>query len=247
MWSSNWTFLHIPKAGGTAIELLDRQAPKHRLPDLFQLRHAGNGSSQVVLQQGCSWWPPRRGAFPNVVHMTPEQWAFCLGERSSPYQHPALTSLSPRSKLIEGGNYCVMRDPVERFVSAFLDGRFYWYWPRAQCPMKSMWDKRKVRLVTELWCLARLTNRLMLSFTTQWSRRDEQSRYAASGAFEHRLGTSATGTSMSHRVNFSEFFTHMMPQQWFVGGETGRPSCDLVFSFDDVKAAGLPAAVNTIK
>ena len=226
MWSSNWTFLHIPKAGGTAIEMVDRQAPKHRLPDLFRLRYPGNGSLQLTLQHGCSWWPPRRGAFPNVVHLTPEQWEHCLGDKWSPYQHPSTGSIQSVHPLISGGTYCVMRDPVERFVSAFLDGRFFWYWPRAQCPLKSMWDKRKGRLAAELWCLARLTRRLMISFNAQWSRRHGHLRdphwYAPGRRARTGGRDSAADATPSHSVNFSEFFTHMMPQQWFVGSSDGR-------------------------
>lgn len=212
MWSTNWTFLHIPKTGGTAIELVDPTAPQLRLASLFAVRRR-DGSPAMSLQAGgrCTWWPrvhDSTARTPNVVHLTPSLWSACFGEQWRPYE--------------SGGTYCVVRDPVERFVSEFIFAKLHWYWPRHQCPQKSAWDKRKDRLMLELWCFARLTERMLERFTWQRAAKDSQ-------------------------LNLTELLTHVLPQHDFVADdERKQTTCDLVFSFDDVKAANLLPAVNQV-
>ena len=262
-----WSFMHVPKTGGTAVELVDKATPSARLATFFQLRHANGSAMLDIGRGGCRWWPQRK-AHPNVVHMTPAQWSACFGELLNPYKPflrygqsgggvriaTQVDTPSALALLDSGGVYCVVRDPIDRFVSEFLDARFHWYWPMLQCPIKSVWDVRKPQLALELWCFARLTLRLVQSLRAQWRALRAATQGASTKATEgrasgHPVGSVVAAAIRHDAVNFSELLTHLQPQYEFVIGEYAegtRPSCDIVFSFDDALRAGLPPDVNRI-
>lgn len=168
--------------------------------------------------RGCYWWPRAHDADsvarldnPNVVHLTPALWSRCFGAQWTPYERRAAGRL-----------YCVVRDPIERFVSEFLFARLHWYWPSRLCPLKTPWERRKSRLLQEIWCFAALTYRLVASY-------NEQAASAPPAA-----------------LNLSELVTHLLPQAAYIADATGAPACDIVFTHADVRAASLPPHVNEV-
>lgn len=208
MWRRDMTLLHIPKTGGSTVELVDPMAPALRLNSLLAVRHR-NGSKAMALRNGnCVWWPrvhDSTARTPNVIHLTPAMWSRCFGSSWQPY--------------VRGKTYCAVRDPVDRFVSEFLFARLHWFWPARQCPLKHPWERRRRQLLTEMHCFARLTVTILESFDEQW-----------------RAGGS---------LNLTELLTHLLPQHSYVVDEQGQPTCDVVFSFEDVAAARL-LSVNRI-
>ena len=57
-------------------------------------------------------------------------------------------------------------------------------------------------------------------------------RYSKDWASRHTV-------SLSKSINITELLTHLLPQSHYVSADDGRPTCDAVFSFQDIQVARL--------
>ena len=232
MWR-NFTFLHIPKTGGTSIEAVDAKAP------IWLQRRASstmrNGFYRVDFSGGKlpSWCSRRRrcrrdglqlsvqrcrGGF--LHHMTPEQLKLCGSAYFYEGDH--------------GPVYCVMREPVARFKSAFFfaieDSQ---HWPRRQCGRAPIRDATVATLVASFHCYVSAARLVLAAYERQLA-----------AAVSYQQGSLGTGRAAerappAQTVLLSSFLQHVLPQSAYLTDRAGKVTCDLVFSFEDLAAATL--------
>lgn len=209
---SNSTFLHIPKTGGTLIEQLS----------------ATSGRERILML------PPAVQAFGSLLHhMTPEQLDMLnLPASYNPYREPSGQPSKWLSEQPSGQHrvFCIMREPIERFVSALLYQetmcrRFRqtafapheWKTARAACLGEHcIFDGRfKLANASEITptlvrCFARFAQQQQWRPPKPW--RPEKQK-------------------------MSEAQLHLQPQSAYIRDSAGRPTCHDVFRFEDVAAA----------
>ena len=117
--------------------------------------------------------------------------------------------------------YCIVREPVSRFISNFFFSQFVWprvkMWPEVRCGPHPNYGTGRVRkgnlsrhsLSAALWCFLDAAE-------------DAISGYAIA----------------SERRVLSEFLVHMQPQADYITGD-GAAGCSIVFPVGDLGATGI--------
>ena len=222
IWSRNHTFLHIPKTGGSVIEALDGENGRElltMLPKVLWKRWWAaprNASGCPCSASNTSSRNGRNNAqtacLMQLWHLTPTQLDHCgMPTDANPYLRPSQSA------------YCIMREPVERFVSDLLYEetvcRRYahspavsasWKRARSACvgrPCPSMDANGESRP-----SLSEITPALIRCFA----------RFALDAASNDQR---------------SELLSHLMPQSRYIVSDDGKPTCTRVFRYEDVIAA----------
>ena len=205
-WSENSTFLHIPKTGGTVVEQLDLQSGRERL---------------LMLPPGYLEGP--LGALAH--HMTPLQLEqFGVPAQASPYN----------SETGQERVYCIMREPLDRFVSEMLYqeivchrfaksqfGMHKWRDARESCMGACKFGGMHARLNA-----SEVTSDLVRCFA----------RFAQEQTYQQQR-QEKSATQQRRRRAVTDAQLHLQPQSVYIRDAIGQPTCHDVFRFEDLAAA----------
>lgn len=253
IWSPRFTFVHIPKNGGTSIEGDDLTSPFQVLGLRASIAAPTNMSSGERFGGLGARWPgtqvPRcvsNAGYPFFAHWTPEQLRLCHVEDAA--------KLYPQGAK---ATYCVVRDPHSHFLSTVAFAQTYRsMWPRAYCglgagharqPFASGTDNatRLMHAQQDLHCFLRACRHAIETYEAQKRAVLDFDRQAASAHRRALRDGARTFVNETRRrpptLGFSELLHLCLPQSSYVGdaAATGEPNCELPFAMDDVHAAGI--------
>ena len=271
--SPSFVFLHIPKNAGTSVQMDDRDSPYAVAMAARRNRSKYAGCSP--LESTCPSAPMgglRNGTYALAVDATkPPRW--CNRAARCKIARPGVAVLqrcrtsvnqrwewhvTPDDLRLCGvawdfygragtKTYCVVRAPVERFVSMLVFARrLPSMWP-ARCGAASDW-RRPHRYVNgsqaatvraQVGCFIREARKLLALYE---SVRASMVRFQGRGDVDGATRYSGEAPPV---MLFTELLHFVLPQAAYVRRRDGTAACDLPFTMADVKAAGGPHAFDS--
>ena len=241
VWNETTRFLHVPKTGGTMLSRYDSAtldhfqsfgratSTRHMFIGLQRLAQLGlrvdcNGAKAKLLPAGCSRC--QGDAVQGTHHLTPEQLQLCGVH-------------APWSPYVGHTVYCIVRDPVQRFVSNFLWAvRTYpsvKAWPSKRCGDNPGHRRGPVAVRHMLSCFTRESERIL----RRWQ---HERAYLSNGSAGADQSEHVWPAEVRQRVGLGELLLHIQPQADYLRhSSTGAPTCHIVFHIDDVRASGIGA------
>jgi hypothetical protein len=234
--STRFRLLHIPKNGGSTLEQLDSYPPKSVMAAYTSVWTSAVLPERSPVERShlfMGFRTCRACAGRQLCHTGPATWLYSL-YHMTPEHLAACDILPPWNPYAEAELvYCVLRAPLERFVSDFLYARATkGLWPEKQCgPVGTRLERRQCGtqcIVAQLGCYAEAAASAMRRFDAQWAR-------------VHSWLRNRTAHHRPHRsLHFDELTVHTQPQSNYLADGMGRPTCDVVFSMDDLQRAQPP-------
>ena len=247
VWDPQFRFLHVPKTGGSLIEQVDLASGAEALNMMHPLPSWALANVTSMSACPCA---SKDICISQLWHLSPHQLRAC-GVPTSPY--------SDRSV------YCIMRDPIDRFVSELLyQERLCRHWPNASS-VATEWKLARRRCLGEPCpgltggpadsiSVSEITTRLVrcfASFTHDQVAGDQGVlAHAAverpafvrhetrSGAQKHvNTAVALAIAQLRQRSHFAGEVLHLQPQSRYVTSPDGGVECNRVFTFDDLRMA----------